>query len=380
MRTETDWKRNPQWDGKLSLLNASFLLFSPLLALAGLPYFLSDFHWSDFAIFFFMMQATGLAITAGYHRLLSHQSYEASPIVRFLLLCFGAAAFQNSALKWSSDHRYHHRFVDGAGDPYNINKGFFHAHMGWIFLRDPEGRSYDNVKDLASDPLIAWQERHYWLIGICAGFLFPLALGFLWGRPLEALFWGGLVRVVYVHHGTFFINSLAHVAGSRPFSKKVSAGDSWWLAFFTNGEGYHNFHHVFANDYRNGRLWYQWDPTKWLINFFVFLGQASNLNRTPEAHILRAQLSVTVDDFTKRGLRMPTRLEEMRLTLEQKLLEFQNRAREFQQWKSQKLGAWEKLQARYGRKRLRFEKRILQTQLAEFKAHLRLARKNQMVA
>jgi stearoyl-CoA desaturase (delta-9 desaturase) len=370
------WQHNPRWNGKFSWVNTLFLVATPALTLILMPWqaWVHGFSVWDFAIFFFMMAASGLSITAGYHRLFSHQTYEASPLVKFLFLVFGAGAFQNSAFKWCSDHRYHHRFVDKEGDPYSISKGFFHAHMGWIFYTDPPERSFDNAKDLSADKLVAWQHRNYLWLSVLTGFLLPTFLGWLVGRPFAAFVWGGLFRVVFVHHGTFFINSLAHTFGTRPYSTKNSARDNWWLAFFTNGEGFHNFHHAFANDYRNGLRWYHWDPSKWLILSLSGLGLSQNLQRTPDAHILKAKMEASLDQF-RHGWQqeMPHQLEAMRQALEAKLHEFQLKFKEFQAWKetrAQEGARWGKVRSRYWRKRLKAEAAALETAVNEYRALL----------
>jgi stearoyl-CoA desaturase (delta-9 desaturase) len=382
MEQNNRWQHQPNWNGKFLWSNTAFLLITPLLALILTPWYLYNhgFSWWDFAIFFVLMKASGLSITAGYHRLFSHQTYEASPVAKFLLLVFGAGAFQNSALKWSSDHRYHHRFVDKEGDPYAITKGFFHAHMGWIFYGDPEHRSYGNAKDLSDDPLVKWQDKYYLPLSVLTGFLLPIGLGALVGRPFAGFIWGGLIRVLWVHHGTFLINSLAHTTGARPYSTKNSARDNWWLAFFTNGEGYHNFHHAFANDYRNGLRWYQWDDTKWTILLMQSLGHAFDLKRTPEAQILKAKLESAVEQHLTYSPQkeLPEHLENMRAALELKIQEFQQKLREFQAWKetrSQENARWRAVRTRYWKRKLHAEKLALEHALAELRAMLRLLQK-----
>lgn len=378
----TKWQHNPQWNGDFSWVNTAFLVITPLLALVLVPWQLwhGGFKLVDFVIFFVMMKLSGLSVTAGYHRLFSHQTYEASPVVKFFFLLFGAGAFQNSAFKWSSDHRYHHRFVDKEGDPYSIKKGFFHAHMGWVFYNDPTERSFDNAKDLSNDPLVAWQHKHYLLLSVLTGFVLPTLIGWCFGRPMAGFVWGGLFRVIYVHHGTFLINSLAHTTGPRPYSTKSSARDNWWLAFFTNGEGFHNFHHTFANDYRNGLKWFHWDPTKWLILSLESLGLSYDLQRTPDAHILKARLESSLEHFRNGWQQeMPSQLEAMREHLEHKLHEFQLKLKEFHAWKESRLeenARWRRVRARYWRRRLQAERRVLESAINEYRALLRMTQRH----
>lgn len=249
------------------------------------------FEWFDLLLFLVMWAATAMSITAGYHRYFSHRTYEARLPLKLFYLLFGAATFQNSALVWSTDHRTHHRYVDQEKDPYNINKGFFWAHMGWMFFKPLKDYDFENVPDLRKDKWVIFQHRYYLWVSILMGFGFPTFIGFLFDRPLAGFFWGGLFRIVFTHHLTFLINSAAHVMGSRPYSKETTARDSWLLSFFTFGEGFHNFHHAFASDYRNGVRWFQWDPSKWMIWSMRWVGMTSKLKRVPTEMIRRAASS-----------------------------------------------------------------------------------------
>jgi stearoyl-CoA desaturase (delta-9 desaturase) len=263
-------------------LNTLYLLLSPIASVVGGYYYIKHegIPAGAWVTFLFMYLATGLAITAGYHRYYSHRAYECGPVGRFLIVCFGAATMQHSVLYWASNHRYHHRHVDHEGDPYSINKGFFWAHWGWMFFEEPKNRPFKNVLDLKKDKLVMWQHRWYWAIFLAVGLALPTLIGAAFGRPLAGLFWGGLVRMVVVQQFTFSINSLAHTFGRQPHSDANTARDSWWLPFFSFGEGYHNFHHAYPSDYRNGVAWYHFDPAKWLIASMSWVGMARSLRRT----------------------------------------------------------------------------------------------------
>ncbi len=273
-------------------INIAFLTLSPVAAFVGVgvSLYYQGFHSGDLVSFALMTSCTALALTAGYHRYYSHRSYECHPAVQMFFLLFGAAAIQNSALIWASNHRLHHRFVDQERDPYNIKKGFFWAHMGWIFYKPGPGRDFADIPDLKADRLGRWQHRYYLPVGIGVGFGLPLLIGLVLGRPWSAFLWGGLVRVVLLHHTTFLINSAGHYSGLQPYSAKDSSRDNWWLAFLMFGDGYHNFHHVFPGDYRSGVAWYHWDPTKWGIWILHLLGLTWRLNRTSERSIVQAQV------------------------------------------------------------------------------------------
>lgn len=269
-------------DGPILWSNALFLSISPFLAAALIPIYLwnAGNHWALWVSAVVMWLFAGLGITIGYHRLFAHRTYQASPIWRFLSLVGGASALQNSALVWSAAHRRHHRHTDHEGDPYNAKRGFWWTHMKWIFHSNDMAEDFSNIPDLEADPLVRWQHRWYWVIAWSVNLGVPLALGLLIDRPWGMLLFAGLARVVFTHQATFCINSLCHMLGTQPWSKSTTSRDSWICALLTLGEGYHNFHHTFPADYRNGLRWYHFDPSKWLIWLGNRLGLTRNLKRT----------------------------------------------------------------------------------------------------
>jgi stearoyl-CoA desaturase (delta-9 desaturase) len=276
---------------EIDWVNTLFLTLTPVAAVI-LSWIYFKGHGIEYAqilmaiAFYFI---TGIAITAGYHRLLAHRAYSSGKIVKFLYLIFGAAAFQNSALKWAADHRIHHRHVDHDKDPYNINKGFFYAHIGWIFYKEQNNETEHFPKDLLNDKLVMWQHKHYLAIAVTMGFVLPTVLGYFLGSALGGLALSAVTRIVFVHHCTFFINSLCHIVGKRPYTDTNTARDSYIMALFSYGEGYHNYHHYFPSDYRNGIRWYHFDPTKWLIKTLSFTGLVRDLKKVPEKLIRQAK-------------------------------------------------------------------------------------------
>ncbi|HKV10140.1 MAG TPA: acyl-CoA desaturase, partial [Thermoanaerobaculia bacterium] len=200
---------------RLNVLNTVFLLGTLLVALISTPWYLVKvgLGWPETVTFFVIWLFVGLSVTAGYHRLFAHKTYQASWPVRLFLLVFGAGALENSVLNWAADHRVHHAHVDHDRDPYNITKGFWWAHIGWIFFEAPEEIPKSVVRDLSEDPLVVWQDRYYKYIGLFVALGIPLIVGLLTGRVLGCLLIGGVLRIVVSHHGTFFINSLCHMIG-----------------------------------------------------------------------------------------------------------------------------------------------------------------------
>ena len=283
---------------RINWVTSSFLIGTAVISITVVPWYLWSFglDWFQVSMFFAFFIATGLSITLGYHRLFAHFTFQARWPVKLFTLLFGAAAFENAALDWASDHRRHHKHVDHDDDPYDISNGFWYAHIGWLLFKLNAERPRDNIADLYKDHLVVLQERFYVPLALTVGFALPTLLGWLHGGGIGALggfLIAGVARVTAVQHMTFFINSLCHTVGNRPYSTKCSARDSWLMAIFTFGEGYHNYHHEFQYDYRNGVKWWQWDPTKWTIWTLEKVGLVRGLRRVPEEKILFAQLTET---------------------------------------------------------------------------------------
>jgi stearoyl-CoA desaturase (delta-9 desaturase) len=274
-----------------AVLGLTFLAAITIVPWYGFSHGYSGWAWAFFGIF---LVAGGIGIGSGYHRLWSHRAYEAHWSMRLYLAIVGGMTIQNSILVWCIRHRAHHRDVDNNDkDPYSIGRGFWFAHIGWM-LKDYESGKLDwrVVPDLQRDPVVAWQHKYYWPLVLATNIALPLFLGWLVGDILGVFLLAGILRLVVSHHVTFFINSLAHMWGSRPYTDENSARDNWFLAIVTYGEGYHNFHHLFQSDYRNGIRWWQYDINKWFIASCAKLGLANNLKRTSDFKIQRARLNM----------------------------------------------------------------------------------------
>lgn len=280
-------------------LNLTLFIFTFLVAMLGTPYwgFVHGFNKIIVIVALLSFIYCGMSITTGYHRLWSHKTFQAHWSLKLIFALGGAFALQNSILHWSSDHRIHHKHVDNnAKDPYSAKLGFWHSHIGWM-LREYQAHrynSYENVRDLHKDVIVMWQHQHYLLLTIMMNFGIPILVGFISGDMIGSLLLVGFTRLVLSHLTTFFINSLAHIWGKQPYTDKNTARDNGILAFLTFGEGYHNFHHIFENDYRNGIRWWQFDPTKWLIKSCEYLKLTSKLRVSPEDRIEKAKLAMTL--------------------------------------------------------------------------------------
>ena len=301
----------PRSEPQAPLIWTNALMFALTAAAAvvlvpwyGLTHGFSGADWGVFVVF---LIGNGLAITAGYHRLWAHRSYEAHWSLRVLYLLFGTMALQNSVFAWCSGHRTHHLHVDDEDrDPYSARRGFWFSHIGWMLREYPSGREdFRNIPDLKKDPMLVFQHRYYVPLAVALNFGLPIAFGLVFGDLWGMMILAGVLRLVWSHHVTFFINSLAHMWGSRPYTEDNTARDNPVLAVITYGEGYHNFHHIFAHDYRNGVRWWQWDPTKWLIASLQVLGLTRRLKRTPVFQIQRALLAMQFRRAQARLARLP---------------------------------------------------------------------------
>jgi len=329
--------------------------------------------------------ANGMAITGGYHRLWAHRTYEAHWSLRFAYLVFGTMALQNSVFMWCSGHRTHHLHVDDVDkDPYSARRGFWFSHIGWMLREYPSGKEdFSNIPDLRKDRLLAFQHRYYVPLAVGLNFGLPIAAGLVFGDLWGMVILAGVLRLVWSHHVTFFINSLAHMWGSRPYTEDNTARDNPLIAVVTYGEGYHNFHHIFAHDYRNGVRWWQWDPTKWLIAALSYLGLTSRLKRTPVFQIQRALLTMQFQRAQARLAALPpgapAHLQALRTRIaheyENFLAALAEWARIKEQWLEEKkravLEQWQQvdLQSRFSEierrlSRQRRRMRVLQAQLA----------------
>jgi stearoyl-CoA desaturase (delta-9 desaturase) len=292
-----------------------------------------------------LLWTNGLSITAGYHRLWAHRAYEAAAPLKIFYLLFGAMALQNSILVWASMHRVHHKDVDDVDhDPYSIKRGFWYAHMGWMLRDYPSSQlDYKNAKDLMEDKYVMFQHRFYLPLVLLMNVGLPLLMGWAMGNVWGGLLLLGVLRLVLSHQFTFFINSLAHCWGRQPYTQDNTARDNDFLAFFTYGEGYHNYHHLFQWDYRNGIRWWQYDPTKWLIAVSSWVGLAKNLKRVPEFQIQKAMVQRQIERARERLEKghqdQQERLQQLRVLFEQELQTFTDTLNRWKALQSQRFEA-----------------------------------------
>jgi stearoyl-CoA desaturase (delta-9 desaturase) len=260
-------------------------------------------RWSDVIVFAICYVATALGVTVGFHRLFTHRAFKAKQSVRGALAILGSAAIEGPVISWVADHRKHHAFSDVEGDPHSPHvehghgwkgalKGLWHAHWGWLFIHTHRGNKQRYAPDLLKDPLIRWVDRTF-VLWVVVGLLAPFGLGWLIGgsfaSALTGLLWGGLVRMLVVHHVTYSINSLCHFFGRKDFDTGDESRNLLWLSPFTFGESWHNNHHAFPTSYRHGLRYWQLDISAGVIWLLEKAGLAWDVVRvSPERQARKA--------------------------------------------------------------------------------------------
>ena len=261
---------------------------------------------ADLAILVAMYLLTAFGITIGYHRLLTHRAFETPAPMRYGLAILGSMAVQGSVIAWVADHRKHHAFSDDDGDPHSphghgpgakgVLKGLFHAHMGWLLEEHGRADWYRFAPDLMDDPTMRRINRAFPLL-VGLGLLIPFAAGWLLTGTLvgalTGLLWGGLVRVFFVHHITWSINSVCHFMGTRRFVTEDESRNVFWLSVLSLGESWHHNHHAFPRSANHGLRWWEIDISGALINGLERIGLARNVVRiSPERQEQRRTMGV----------------------------------------------------------------------------------------
>ena len=315
----------------------AFVVVYHALILGLIPFAITAFSWSAVAFFLITYILGGLSITVGYHRLFAHKAYSANPFFEWCVLLGSMLSLEMSALMWSHDHRNHHNHVDTDKDPYSIKKGFWYAHILWLFDYD---RNYDKVlvDDLLKNPRVVLQDRFYVILAIVVN-LAVFALGWWLVGPFASFYFGFLLRLAMIHHSTWFINSLCHTIGSKTYARELSAVDNALLALLTFGEGYHNYHHAFAADYRNGIRWYHFDPSKWIIWLASKLGMTKNLRSVNDISLQKTLvqkdkkmlLQHLEGEMDAVAAELKLKLEELAKVFEEKATAIMLKARELKQ-------------------------------------------------
>lgn len=257
----------------LNALTVTFFASVHLLALLA-PWY---FSWSALGVTLFLHWFLGsIGICLGYHRLLSHRSFQVPPWLEYAIAFIGALALQGGPIFWVAGHRLHHAFTEDENkDPYSARKGFWWSHMLWMLYPHEEFFNYEQYKrfapDLERDPFYRWLNRNFLLLQILLGLLL-YALG-----GWSFVIWGMFVRAVLLWHSTWLINSVTHMWGYRTFETNDNSRNLWWAAILTYGEGWHNNHHAHPNVAKAGWRWWEVDITWWAIWLLKTLGFAQKV-------------------------------------------------------------------------------------------------------
>ena len=246
-------------------------------------------NWTDIALLIAFNVLAGLGVTVGYHRMLTHRSFQPHPVVKFIFLVLGSMALEGPALEWAATHIKHHANSDREGDPHSPVEGFWHAHMGWMFNRsfaDP------NVycRNLVKDPIVDFVSRTF-IFWVILSLAIPFAIGGWTG-----LLWGGLVRIFLTHHITWSVNSVCHTFGKREFETRDQSRNEWIVGLLGLGEGWHNNHHAFPRSAFHGLHWWQFDLSGYVIWTLERVGLVRDVYRvTPAMRARYASKKIEVE-------------------------------------------------------------------------------------
>src|SRR6266496_2361383 len=241
-----------------------------------------DVHWTDLALLATMYTCTAFGQTIGYHRMLTHRSFRPHPVVKLILLVFGAMAVEAPPVEWAATHIKHHAQSDHEGDPHSPLEGLFHAHLGWLF-KDRFADPHQYARHLLKDPIVVFVNRTF-LLWVVLSLVIPFMIGGWTG-----FLWGALVRIFIGHHVSFSVNSVCHTFGKREFETNDRSHNEWIVGLLAFGEGWHNNHHAFPRSAFHGLHWWQFDLSGYIIWTLERFGLARDVYRVPS--ILRARYS-----------------------------------------------------------------------------------------
>lgn len=280
-----DGHSEPHWS---NALRAGAFLMIHLAAVTGV--FLVGFSWTALAVCVLLYVVRMFAITGGYHRYFSHRSYQTSRVFQFILGVLGASAAQKGPIWWASHHRHHHQYSDTPDDIHSPGvQGIWHAHVGWILSPMYTESRPELVRDLLKFPEIVWLEKYNLVppvilavlvfgFGVLCSTYFP-SLG---TNGTQMLVWGFFLSTTLLYHGTFLVNSAAHLIGNKRFKTDDDSRNSLLIALFTLGEGWHNNHHRYPGAERQGMYWYELDISHYILRTLSFFGIVWDLRVHPE--------------------------------------------------------------------------------------------------
>jgi stearoyl-CoA desaturase (delta-9 desaturase) len=251
-----------------------------IMHLLPLGVFWTGMTWSNAALCLALYVVRMFFITAGYHRYFAHRTYKLGRVAQFLMAFGGGTAVQKGALWWAAHHRDHHKHSDTEQDIHSPKDGFWWSQIGWILCPKYHETKYDRIKDFARYPELVWLNEHHWVPGAVLG-----VACYVLGGP-GALFAGFFLSTALLYHGTFSINSLAHVFGRRRYETTDTSKNSFLLALITLGEGWHNNHHHFQSSANQGFFWWEVDISFYVIRFLELIGVARDVKVAPKHIVL----------------------------------------------------------------------------------------------
>lgn len=273
-----------------------FFVVGPLLATVYAMYRLW-YEWmgvTALTLFFVFYLATGMGITIGYHRMLTHKSFETGPIAKTVFLILASMAVQGKAIDWASNHLKHHAHSDEEGDPHSPLEGFFHAHVGWLFSASPADREKYG-KRFEKDPIISFIDKTF-LLWVGVGLVIPYLIG-----GVNGLLWGGFVRIAVVNHVTWAVNSICHTFGDQPFAIKDESRNNWIIGLLAFGEGWHHNHHAFPAMAYHGMNWKQFDLSAIIIKLMERFKLAWNV-KVPSPELVERRRKKPQSEVTSQPL------------------------------------------------------------------------------
>lgn len=293
---------------KLDWIVVSVLIFLPILLINAAIWYAKKYSitWREITLLVTTFYLLTITVGVAIHRLWSHAAFKMHKSLEFVFMLLSAATFQGSVIGWASDHEKHHSNTDTDKDPHTPLKfknrflGFLWSHIGWMMLGGKKEITKNTMARLGKNKLLVWQFKNYWQLAVFMNTIVPFGVGYLTVGGMQ----GGWAGLIFMGLGralqqqvTFLINSINHFIGTKQYSGG-SAGDIWWLFVILLGENWHNFHHAFSNDYRNGVKWYHVDAHKWIIFLLSKVGLTWDLVCTPEARI-QAKIRYESSDLLK---------------------------------------------------------------------------------
>ena len=252
--------------------------------------YFSSFSWSAVILCIVSYYVRMFGVSGIYHRYFSHRTYQVSRFTQFLMAAWGCNALQRGPLWWASTHRIHHSYSDQPGDVHSpVLYGFWWSHIGWLLAKENDHSRFENIKDLTKYKELVWLEKFHYLPPL----LYGIGLYFF-GRAMQLYFpnlgmdgfqaftWGFLVSTIFLYHGTFTVNSICHIFGSKPFDTGDESRNNFWIALITMGEGWHNNHHYYQTSEKQGMHWWQIDMAHYVIWTFSKLGIVSKIKTFPK--------------------------------------------------------------------------------------------------